>query len=97
MTAPKPMNDELGTVRNYRGQTYEFVGSEPYTTRKDDEISLRLWLSDCADCGAKFHAKVTSRTSKFAPSRRCQRCKKPGVRVVVTRAAERHLIKTGSA
>ena len=66
----------------YKGQIYRCVGSEPYIRRRNGSVmELKLWESECTDCGQLFVFKSPSRYSTFKPSRRCEEHKKPRLRV----------------
>lgn len=78
------MIHEAGLVafsRYYDGQRYQLIGFEPHTKRDGEETVLACWASNCAECGQPFSLATVARATKFSPSRRCQRCKQPGVRV----------------
>lgn len=74
---------KLGTVRDYLGQRYVVIGTMP-RTRVDGTIATILtWSSSCAQCGAQFTLTTPAASAKFQPNRRCQKHKRPGVRVKV--------------
>lgn len=65
------------TTEIYKGQIYRCVGSEPYTRQRDGSPTvLKVWESECTDCGVSFIFKTPSRKSKFEPNRRCDEHKK---------------------
>lgn len=69
------------TVRTFHGQRYELVGTFP-RARKDGGIAtINVWQSACVECGSLFEFSTPAASSKFEPNRRCQRHKRPGVRV----------------
>jgi predicted Zn-ribbon and HTH transcriptional regulator len=63
----------------YKNQRYEFVCTEPHTTRDGRDSRLYVWSSTCANCGEPF--KFRSQKKVTWPNRRCDRCKKPGVKI----------------
>jgi hypothetical protein len=63
----------------YRGQRYVALGVVPYQKRDGSWTSLRRWATHCADCGASM--EITTALTTRGPSRRCNACKRPGVRV----------------
>ena len=69
------------TTRFHDGQRYELIGTEPYTRRDGSETTLSLWQSECPVCGKAFEVRTPARARKFEPSRRCEKHKRPGVRV----------------
>jgi hypothetical protein len=78
-----PLNP--GDVRIYKGQPYVLVGQRPCTTRFGRQITLDIWRSQCADCGAWFETARPSRAKRFKFNRRCQDHKAPGRRVSLIR------------
>ena len=62
----------------YLGQQYRFEGVGEHVTKTGRVVSTMVWETDCATCG---HAFRLFTAGKFGPSRRCQSCKAPGVRV----------------
>jgi hypothetical protein len=78
-----------GTVRIYKGQQYTLVDHKPHTCRDGRHITLEIWQSNCADCGAKFQTARPAHGTRFEFSRRCQRHKAPGRGVSpITHAAQ---------
>lgn len=69
------------SAREYLGQVY--VEVERFTRpRRDGSVSeIIVWQSACPECGEAFTCTSPAAASKFAPSRRCSRHKRPGVRV----------------
>ena len=67
----------------YGNQTYFCIGDEPYTRKDGGQTRLLLWQSPCYTCGALFIFKTPASESalKFSPNRRCDKHKRPGVRV----------------
>ena len=82
-----PTQPEPTSARVYQGQRYEFLGTEPYQTRRGAVVTLHLWRGHCAACGEPFEFKASAQASKFSPNQRCAACKRPGVRVVSCGAA----------
>jgi hypothetical protein len=68
-------------LRNFDGQRYELVRSEPYTRQDGGETALLVWQSNCPVCGALFEVRTPAKASKFQPNRRCSKHKRPGHRV----------------
>ena len=69
----------VGTVRFYKGQRYETAGLRAHARKDGSMTTLVMWLSKCADCASPFMFLLPSRNRKFSPSRRCNRCKRPGM------------------
>jgi len=67
--------------RLYRGQSYRAVGEVRHQRLDGSEATIVQWESACAQCGAPFVCAVPERSRKFQPNRRCQKHKRPGVRV----------------
>jgi hypothetical protein len=89
MRIPTKFNPELqSTTKFYDGQRYELVRAEAYTRRDGGETTLSVWLSECPVCGEPFEVRTLARARKFEPSRRCEKHKRPGVRVNRPRGAE---------
>ncbi len=75
------INFEIGKPRFYRGQVYDCLGTERvFSKRFGRDVTVVRLRSFCADCAAPFEILVPDRRA-FAPNRRCQGCKRPGVRV----------------
>jgi len=74
----KPEKDE---VRMAAGQRYVCIGFEPWVTRSGENTTLAVWRTHCAECGRRFDFMYSTRTEKFAPSRRCSEHSRPGVQV----------------
>ena len=51
-----------GETKERGGRRYEYLGVEPYTNRKGEEIELQVYRSQCATCGAPFEVKVIEST-----------------------------------
>jgi hypothetical protein len=71
----------------FDGQSYEFARTEPHTRRDGTETTLMVWRSHCAQCGEPFEVLTPAGSGKFSPNRRCQKHKRPGVRVRTADAA----------
>ena len=72
---------ELGSIRRYRGQVYEVIDfDDVWSETRERYVDVVIVRSICPDCGDWFHCTVPDRR-KFAPNRRCQGCKRPGVAV----------------
>jgi hypothetical protein len=73
---------EVGTEFVRRGQWYQCVGFEPYVRRDGVTITLTVLESRCAKCSGAF---ITKTSSVLEPtswlSRRCDKHKRPGVKV----------------
>lgn len=67
----------------YNGQRYDFVRAEPYVRRDGTDTELLVWRSHCAHCGERFTLRTPRGSPKFMPNRRCQKHKRPGMRVKV--------------
>jgi rRNA maturation protein Nop10 len=74
--------------RLYNGQPYELIRIEPYTRLHGSDATLLVWRSKCPTCGEAFEVRTPSRARRFEPNRRCQKHKRPGVRVNRRRGAE---------
>jgi hypothetical protein len=74
---------DMGTTFRRRGQQYEIVGEQPHTLRNGRTITMWRLRSCCADCGRPFEFVATKtrvrRREDF--NRRCERHRRPGVRV----------------
>lgn len=77
----QPLKTATAEQRTYRGQIYSWAGSRPHTCRDGRETRLAMWSTVCADCARPFFFASPAKAAKFAPNRRCQRCKRPGQRV----------------
>lgn len=77
---PEPSGGRV-LVRTFRGQTYRMIGSYARERSDGSEATILSWESRCAECGDSFTITTPERSSKFEPSRRCQRHKRPGQRV----------------
>jgi len=77
-------------LKTYRGQEYEMIGTEPYIRRDGTETLLVVWRSHCATCGKPFELRTPKESSKFDPNRRCQKHKRPGVRVRESKGGAPH-------
>lgn len=82
MNAP----DLFPEPRLYNGQLYVAIATRPHTCLDGRETILAIWESACADCGAAFTTTTPLHASRFEPSRRCQRHKRPGQPVRSARA-----------
>jgi len=69
------------TTRVHDGQRYELVRTEPYTRTDGSDTTLAVWRSMCPTCGEAFEVRTPSRARRFEPNRRCEKHKRPGVRV----------------
>lgn len=78
---PDTQLSERATNHWYRGQRYVPLGVIPHTRRDGSQTWLRCWVSHCASCQRPFPFLMPAASAKFAPNRRCQHCKQPGVRV----------------
>jgi hypothetical protein len=67
--------------RVYRGQRYVVAGWFKRARRDGTEATILRWQSACAECGEPFIVTTPVASSKFEPSRRCQKHKRPGKRV----------------
>jgi len=66
---------------NYRGQLYERIGGRPYQCKDGRIVQLAEWRSRCANCSEPFSFSRPANSPRFNPNRRCQKCKRRGVRV----------------
>ena len=68
-------------AKEYDGQRYVKVG-EFNRDRADGSVATIIrWQSNCAQCGSSFEITTPAKSSKWQPSRRCQKHKRPGVKV----------------
>jgi len=73
----------MGTTQTYKGQLY-WVADTFMHERKDGTLAVILvWASQCLECGDEFRFTQPALAEKFAPNRRCQKHKRPGVQVNV--------------
>jgi hypothetical protein len=64
----------------HKGQVYRRADVVPYTRKDGSTSTLQVWSSDCAECGARFEFKTTTRRRSLQyPRRRCDRHRRPGV------------------
>lgn len=70
----------LPQQQTYDGQVYRLIAREPYTRKDGWQTTLLVWSSPCAQCGSLFQLRSPIR-GRFQPNRRCQKHKRPGVRV----------------
>ena len=63
-----------------RGQTYRWLGEFPHVRANGAATALDHWATECADCGAACRLKTAIPLDISRISRRCQACKKPGVK-----------------
>lgn len=73
---PKPLADRI-----FDNQEYRFRGFRPFTRRDGTGSYLAVWESNCTTCGAAFTFSASYHGRKFAPNRRCDLHKRPGVPV----------------
>jgi hypothetical protein len=71
----------MATEKVCNGQVYVSVGEEPYERKDGTMTTLTIWRSNCAACGEPFDVKISSAASKFIANRRCEKHKRPGLRV----------------
>ena len=69
------------SLKYFGGQQYIEVGFVNHTRRDGTETTLTRWRGECAECGAFFFFKVPSEASKFSPNRRCEKHRRPGIKV----------------
>lgn len=69
---------KLGDTRVYKGQFYTAVETLERIRRDGSTALVLRWISSCAECGAPFEITTPAASSKFEPSRRCQKHKRPG-------------------
>lgn len=62
-------------------QVYRCTGAEPYTRVDGSMTELEIWESECARCGQLFTFKCPKGASRFSPNRRCEKHKRPGIKV----------------
>ncbi len=68
-------------------QIYEFdrVGDH-YSERQGRRVEIGVYRTLCPDCGDSFEIQTTlARPNRKHHNRRCQDCKRPGVRVDATK------------
>ena len=73
----------LGDVRlgvDYEGQKFVLVGVRSHTRLDGAETVLTDWQAQYPDCGAQFQV-TQGAFFRCPPRRRCDDCKRPGVRV----------------
>ena len=74
----------IGEKTKFRGQTYLCVEQTSYLNHRDQWVPLWILLSHCAECRSPFTIKVSRSNLKRRDfNRRCQKHKRPGVRVSV--------------
>ena len=66
-------------ARVHQGQEYREAGVRVHRKPDGSETLVTEWDTNCSDCGREF--RLFTAPSKFEPNRRCQECKRPGVRV----------------
>lgn len=71
----------LGTRCTFRGQLYELTGTFRRERKDGSMATIGEWKSQCAECGEVFTFTAPLAAAKFQPNRRCQKHKRPGVRV----------------
>lgn len=74
----------IGTIRDYLTQRYEVVETFERPRRDGTMATILVWQACCAHCGEPFQFTAPAASKKFEPNRRCQKHKRPGVRVKVT-------------
>ena len=77
----KPFSNLQAHPRFIDGQRYDCVGSEPYTRRDGRQTTLLVWETRCPVCNQPFELRTPAQSRNFTPSRRCQKHKRPGMRV----------------
>jgi len=82
-----PAGWRAGDSLDYRGQLYECIGERLHIRKDGEVITLAVWRSYCARCGAAFEF-ATPAGAAFSPNRRCASHKRPGSRVRKVAAAE---------
>jgi rRNA maturation protein Nop10 len=65
----------------YDGQRYELIRTEPYRRTVGSDTMLAVSRSMCPTCGEAFEVSTPSRARRFEPNRRCEKHRRPGVRV----------------
>lgn len=75
---------KLGDTIVKNDQTYRVVNFQPYIKYDGSQIELACFVSCCADCGQAYEFKLPQGAMKFEPKRRCDKHKKPGVKVKTT-------------
>lgn len=89
---------QIGDILNLKKQRYECVGFPAYQTRRGEPSTMIELASHCAECGAPFRLRITKgavRKREF--NRRCDRHKRPGVRVPDVLAPPQREAVMGSA
>lgn len=66
---------------DHDGQRYICAEIKPYKRRDGVSSEVAVWLSRCANCGEFFVFRTGRTIARFQPNRRCDRHKRPGVRV----------------
>lgn len=69
----------VGFAISVSGQRYEFVGLKGYDKADGSTGQLAVWATNCWDCDDPFEAAMP--LLDVAGSRRCPKCRKPGVPV----------------
>jgi hypothetical protein len=64
-----------------RGRRYRFDGTEPYITKDGRAVTLTVLSTVCSDCGSEAKVKCLGAPVVENLNRRCDGCKKPGIRV----------------
>ena len=70
-------------IRDHHGQLYTVVAEASRQRRDGTMATILTWESRCAQCGETFTLTTPAQATKFQPNRRCQKHKRPGVRVKV--------------
>lgn len=75
-----------GIVRTHLGQSFAVVDQFDRERRDGTMATILVWQSPCAECGEPFSFTTPAASSKWEPSKRCQKHKRPGVRASGGRA-----------
>lgn len=79
------MNSKIVVFLGY--QRFKCVGIKEYRKKNSRVVPLLIMQSYCPDCGRKYETMIRKKVFKstWSLNRRCDKCKKPGVRIRATR------------
>ncbi len=71
----------LAKTQRFRGQEYQSFGTEKHEAKDGRILDLTVWWSSCPECGSRFSFTNSGHALPRFPNRRCQKCKKPGLKI----------------
>ncbi|MFA1622828.1 hypothetical protein ACDY96_08320 [Rhizobium mongolense] len=72
----------VGTHVEFNSQAYVCFAIQPFERRNNGRVTeIARWASACPECGAMFEITTTVRRGIVSPNRRCERHRKPGIKV----------------